>query len=272
MDFTKIDNYRDFVRQYLAKRGSNGRGEMTRLSQSLRVHPTFISQVLAGKKDFNMEQAFEITKYLKLTEMERRYFLLLIQKDRSGTVELKNYYKKEIEELRSSLSNLSNKLKDFRSLTDQDRAVFYSSYLYTAIRLYCSIGNGKDLEEICEYFLIDRKKALKILDFLCETNLVTLEKNRYKLGTTHTHLPPDSPYVIRHHMNWRVKSLERHESKSENEIAFSAPMSISKKDFMQIRERIHECIKDSIEVAKASDAEELAFLNIDWLFVKSDQK
>jgi hypothetical protein len=69
-------------------------------------------------------------------------------------------------------------------------------------------------------------------------------------------------------MNWRTKALQGHEGLSSEELAFTAPMSIAKKDFEKIREKIMTCIKDSIDVAKESEAEDLAFLNIDWMWVK----
>lgn len=268
MDFSKIISYRAFIRSYLEKRALKGRGEIGKLAQFMRVHPTFVSQVLASTKDFNMEQSFAVADYLELTKTERKFFLLLVQKDRAGTKALKNYYTAELEELKSSMLLISKRLNEHRTLSDEDRAVFYSSWLYSAIRLYCSVGSGKKLEEVCDQFHLGRRKALIYLDFLLSKDLVSLENERYQLGSLHTHLPSDSPFVVRHHMNWRTKALQRHESIVPDEIAFTAPMSISKRDFLVIREKLLACIKDSIEVAKASEAEDVAFLNIDWLWVE----
>jgi len=267
MDTRNFTNYRDFVREHLTKRSPRGRGEIRKLAEHMRVHPTFVSQVLAGTKDFNMEQTLVIAKYLDLTKVEQKYFLLLVQKDRAGTKELKDYFKTELEDMKSTLVTVSKRLKEHRSLSDEERAIFYSSWLYSGVRLYCSVGNGKSLEEICAYFGIGRKKALSILDFLLSAQLVIEEKNRYKLGTQHTHLPSDSPFIIRHHMNWRTKALQGHESLTPEELAFTAPMSLNKRDFDKIREILLSAIKESVEVAKESEAEDLAFLNIDWMWV-----
>lgn len=267
MDFTIFSNYRSFIREYLARRAPRGRGEIVKLASFMSVHPTFVSQVLAGTKEFNMEQSFAVANFLELTIIERKYFLLLVQKDRAGSKELKDYFKAELEEIKSSLLMVSKRLKEHRSLSDEDRAIFYSSWLYAGVRLYCSVGHGKNLEEICAYFRIGRKKTLGILEFLSSKELIIEERGRFKLGTQHTHLPSDSPFIIRHHMNWRTKALQGHENISPEELAFTAPMSISKKDFEKIREKILICIKESIEVAKSSEAEDLAFLNIDWMWV-----
>lgn len=268
MEFKEFSNYRTFIREYLNKRAPKGRGEIVKLAEFVRVHPTFVSKVLAGSKEFNMEQSFAVANFLELTTMERKYFLLLVQKDRAGTKELRDYYKSELEEIKKSLLMVSNRLKEHRSLSEEDRAIFYSSWLYLGVQLYCSIGSGKKLEDVCAYFSMGRQKALGILTFLNNKNLVIEEKGRYRLGTQHTHLPSDSPFIIRHHMNWRTKGLQGHESLSSEELAFTAPMSIAKKDFDVIREKVMTCIKESIDVAKASEAEEVAFLNIDWMWIK----
>ncbi|MGZ6442457.1 MAG: TIGR02147 family protein [Pseudobdellovibrionaceae bacterium] len=268
MDFENLRNYRVFVREYLKKMPSKGRGEIAKLASFVGVHPTFVSQVLTGKKEFNLEQSFSIAEYLNLTETERKYFLLLVQHERAGTQALKNYFKNEIELLKKSLLKISNRLNKHRSFSETDKAIFYSSWMYSAIRLYCSIGKGKTLEEIVKYFSINRKRALQVLEFLCEKNLCVKNDNRYLLGSQHTHVGNDSPFLIQHHMNWRSKSLRRHEAMSEEELAFTAPMSISVHDFKVIREKIMSCIKDSVEVAKDSEAEDIAFLTIDWLWAQ----
>lgn len=52
--------------------------------------------------------------------------------------------------------------------------------------------------------------------------------------------------------------------REDRELFFTAPMSISKKDFARIRERLNAFIKEAVEIAKESQAEELCCLNIDF--------
>lgn len=58
-----------------------------------------------------------------------------------------------------------------------------------------------------------------------------------------------------------INSLKNTETEEMN---FTAPMTISKKDFHIIREKIVKLIQESIEVAKASEAEDLAIMTIDF--------
>ncbi|RYZ68454.1 MAG: DUF4423 domain-containing protein, partial [Proteobacteria bacterium] len=141
---------------------------------------------------------------------------------------------------------------------------------YMAVWLSTSIRGtaGSTVEDICKKLRLGRKRALLILDFLVAKDLCIYENGFYRMGSQHVHIPNDSPFVVRHHMNWRTKALQRHDQVSEEEIAFSCPVSISKKDFLRLRERVLACIQESIEIAKLSEAEDLAFLNIDWLWVE----
>lgn len=268
MEMLNIANYRQFIRFYLVKRSLRGRGEIGKLAKFIRVHSTFVSQVLAGTKDFNIEQSYATTEYLQLNKIEKKFFLLLVLKDRASTKEVKNYFMSEIEELKSTMLSVSNHLNKHRVLSETDGAIFYSTWLYSAIRLYCSIGSGKTLEEICHQFHLGRKKALSYVDFLEKIGLIFLQDERYKLGEVHTNLSGDSPFIIKHHMNWRVKALQRQENTRVEEMAFTAPMSLSKKDFLKIREKLLASIKEVIELAKESEAEDVAFLNIDWFWIE----
>lgn len=272
MEFYQIDNYRDLVRHYFGKRSRSGRGEIAKLAQAIRVQPAFISQVLSGKKDFSMEQSFAVAQYLELSEPEREHLFLLVQKDRAGTKDLKKYLEAKIEKQSEQFLKVANRLEKHRTLSDQDKALFYSSWLHMAVWLCSSIDNGMSLEGICERVGIDRKAALVILDFLCDKELCLYQDGLYKMGTQHIHIPNDSPFVVRHHMNWRVKALQRHERVGKDEIAFTSPVSIAKKDFHAIRELILKCIQESIEIAKKSDAQDIAFLNIDWLWINNSEK
>lgn len=267
MTLIEINTYRVFVRHFLRLKNPKARGEIAKLASHLGVHPTFVSQVLAGNKDFNLEQGYAVTSYLNLSEVERNYFICLIQKDRAGTQELKDYFQDQLNAIRKSLLSTSNRLPKHRTLDDQQKAVFYSSWIYSAVRLFCSIGSGKTVEEVSEAFQIGRIKASEILNFLTETGLCILEGDRYRMGSQHTHLEATSPFVLRHHMNWRSKAMQRHENVSAKELILTAPFSISRKDFEKVREKILECVKENFEIIKSSPAEDVAFLNIDFLWL-----
>lgn len=265
MEVFSFSNYRQFVQSILKKKGQ--KGKMNRLAEAIPIHATQLSKILSGVKDFNLEQAYSVCEYFGLTSIETRYFLLLVEKERAGTHKLKKFFSAEIEKVQKESRQISSRLKEHRSLSDEKKSIFYSSWMYSAISLYCSIGKGATLEDISNFFQIDRKKALEMTDFLVVCGLCDRDQELYTMGIQHTHVAAKSPHAIRHHLNWRLRGLEKQERVQDEELVFTAPMAISSKDFLVIREKITAAIKDFIEVAKESEADHLAYLTIDWLKV-----
>lgn len=68
-------------------------GELRKLAMSLRTSSTVISQVFNGDREFTMEQALDACTYFQLDDLEKEYFLLLVQINRSGSEALQNYYR-----------------------------------------------------------------------------------------------------------------------------------------------------------------------------------
>ena len=98
---------------------------------------------------------------------------------------------------------------------------------------------------------------------LCEEAL-----GKFKLGTQHTHVERGSPFLVRHHHNWRVKALEKTESISDEELQFTGPVTLSGQDFKKIREKLVEAISSSLVTVKKSEPEDVAVLLINWFWLR----
>src|SRR5690606_26718726 len=98
-------------------------------------------------------------KYLAHTEIETDYFALMVQYERAGTTELKKYIEKKIEALRLEALKLSKRISHEKKLSDNQRSIFYSSWLYSAVHLFTSTRKqGVTLDEIATRFAIPKNK------------------------------------------------------------------------------------------------------------------
>lgn len=263
------DDYRHFISEYLGKLPKNGRGELTKMAKALGVHQTLMSLVIAGERDLSVEQGYDLAVYIGLTDLESEYFSLLIQFARAGTARYKKVIQEKLEKIKKDATQISKRVAHEKILSDQQRAVIYSSWIYSAVRLFASMEDkGKTIEQVQERFQISRQRTIDILNFLESTGLVTKENDSYKMGTARTFLEHGSPHALKHHSNWRVKSLQQADEISEKELMFTCPVSLSKKDFEQLREQMAEFIKSFLSVVKDSPAEELACLNMDFFWIK----
>jgi uncharacterized protein (TIGR02147 family) len=261
-------DYRSYLRHHLKSLPLKGRGELTRIANNLSVNTTLLSQIMSGTRELNPEQAFRLSQYLQHTPLETDYFSLLVQIERAGTNDLKEHLKKKLALLRQDALKLSSRIAHERSLTDSERAIFYSSWIYSAIHLFTSTHkNGVALEEITARFNLSRFKATEIIQFLVSTGLCTEQSGRYSLGVQSTFLAQGSPFLTRHHSNWRMKAIQKSENISEEEMMYSGQVSLSRKDFESIREQLVTSLKNILRQVEPSPAENIASLNIDWFWI-----
>ncbi|MNT19470.1 hypothetical protein D3C72_1547300 [compost metagenome] len=82
-----------------------------------------------------------------------------------------------------------------------------------------------------------------------------------------THLEKGSPFLIKHHGNWRVEAIQKSEVLTDEEMMFTANVSLNKEDFLKIRETLVKTIQDVLKTVKDSPAEDVANLNIDLFWM-----
>lgn len=263
LNLFEYTDYRAYLTDWLQQAKATKTSNLSRLAQVAEVHPTFLSHILAGTKHLSLEQATLISDHLNHTKLEQDYFIILINIDRAGNQRLKNYW----QDKKSLIENEKNKLKTrfdkHRELTSEQRAEFYSSWLYVAIWVSTSIDNGQTVNQIADRFKITREKADEVLRFLLEAGLCTEKNGVFSLSEKHVHVSNESFFVTKHHLNWRMKSIQRMDARTPEELFFTAPMAIAKKDFTLVREKVNHLIKEIVDLAKSSKAEEVVALNID---------
>lgn len=256
--------YRAFLREWIEEAKSRKASNLSRLAETLGVHSTFLSHVLSGSKNLSLEQATVLSEHLNQTKIEREYLFALLQLEKAGSHSLKKYWQERIQEIITEKNKMHRRFDKHHELTDADRAIFYSSWLYAAALLASSIDDGQSLDQIAETLNLSREKTDEIIQFLVKVGICKESKGIFTLGETHVHISNESPFVVKHHTNWRMKAVQKMDSRTNEELFFTSPMSIAKKDFDAIREKINFAVKEIIDVAKESKAEEIVCLNIDF--------
>ncbi len=262
-------DYRVYLKELLEARPRKGRGELQRIANQLRIHSTLVSQIMSGLRDFNEEQAFELCKYLELSEVESEYFQLLVKIERAGTKVYRQHLEKKMSQLKDDVQKVSKRFTKEEEFTDEQKAIFYSSWIYSAIRLYCSTAEqGKTLEEVMHQFHLPRTRALEYLNFLVSSQLCELKDNYYLMGQQRTYIDRGSIYFLKHHLNWRLKSIERSEVLTPDEKLYTVTMSLSQKDFLVIKEEISKLLNEILRISKTTEAEKLVCFNCDFFYIE----
>jgi uncharacterized protein (TIGR02147 family) len=257
-------DHRQFIKDWIAEARRAKTSNLSKLAEVIQVHPTYLSQALAGNKDLSLEQAAFLSRHFQFTKLEQEYFFVLLQLDRAGTQLLKDLLLEKKKEIEAERNKLDRRFEKHRQLSTEQRAKYYSSWIFAAVWNTTSIGGGQTLNQIAERFLVSRARAEEILSFLVAAGLCHETKGVYSPGESHVHVSNESPFVMKHHSNWRLKAMNQMDGRNSSELFFTAPAAISKKDFEVIREKLNFMIKEFVEIAKASESEELICLNIDF--------
>lgn len=267
MSVFDYDDYKLFFQDLIRSKGSAGRGEFRRISEALNVHPTMVSQILSGEKDFTLEQIVRLNKHYGFGKSESRYLIFLVEIARAGSEELKNELREMKDELQKKSLQLANRIHAGKELTDEQKAIFYSSWIYSALQIATSLERSVDFAYLCERFHLSNERTREVLEFLKQAGLVIEQDGKLKPGAKSTHLAKGSPFLIKHHANWRIKALEKSENLADQELMYSVNVSLSQEDFKKLREQMIEFIQKFLKTVHASPANDIAQFNLDFFWL-----
>lgn len=257
--------YKSYLERQIKALPSNGRGEMTRIAHALDVHTTMVTHVLKGKLQFTLEQTLKLAEHWALNELETEYLAALVQLERAGDKRSKAFCRKRVDELRSRALNLSNRLDTKNELSETDRAQFYSSWIYTYLRLLSAIDEFSTEQAMAKASGLPLSAVRIALEFLISRGLCLEQHGKIRYGPTRTYLEAASPLVTTHHLNWRRKTAERFDLLRAVDLVFTYPVAMSEKDFLIVREKLVQFIEEFKNTVTPSPSENLYCLNMDWL-------
>jgi uncharacterized protein (TIGR02147 family) len=219
---------------------------------------------LNGKKDLSLEQADRLSEILNLSEQESEYFLLLVLHERAGSQNLKRKFKKRIQDAQEKSKNISSRLKVQNVLSEETKAKFYSSWLYSGVRNLTALPEMISADAIATKLDLPRELVQSIIEFLLEQGLCIQTEKGLSFGPSRTHVAADSPWVSQHHRNWRDRSIQKMLLKRSEDLYFTFPMSLSEKDAEKIRKLIPTWIEAVHAIVGPSASECVRCLNIDF--------
>jgi uncharacterized protein (TIGR02147 family) len=258
----EYDDYKQFVNSWIQNQERGGYGQYARFADVLSTTSVAISQIFKSDRELNLEQALKLADYLHLTDLEKRYFILLVERARAGTPDLTEFFSKQILEIRRQSLSIKN-IISHQELNDGDKELFYSSWQYIAIWLAADLPDSS-LQKISQRLNLPDDRVREIVGFLLERGLLKRHGKGFKLGKNVVHIPADSPLVLKHHFNWRMKGLESIGPDMGDKINYSAPMALSAEVAQEIQGELLRLIKKATKKVADSSSEKLYCLNIDW--------
>jgi len=260
------NNYKSYLLDRIRSEPKAGRGARLRLANAIGCQIAYISHVLGGDRHFSVDQAEAITRHLALDKDEREFFIWLVEKERAGTKGAQEFFKNLLDQKREQYLQLKKRvdISISHDLSDNAKAVYYSDALYSAIHMAITIRGLQTPTALTNRFDIDLERVGEIINFLKMYGLIQEDRGRLLPTTKYLFLDRSSPFIVQHHVNWRLQSMKSIARKKKNETHLSMTVTMSEKDAQAIRRRIAEFIEETSKVIKESPEEKLMALNIDF--------
>lgn len=259
-----FSDYRDFLSSWIDSHGTQKHGLKSKLAKQIGISSTLMSLILKGNKSLMPEQALPLCEQIGLNDLESDFFLLLVDYDRAGTQHLKNRIKKNLNKILHQAKQVSSRLKKDTELTEEKKAIFYSSWIFSAIRNLTAIDGYQTPQALSARLNLPITLVTESLDFLCENGLCVKKDSGYSFGPAVTFVPRDSHFVNQHHRNWREKSQQAMNLRSTNDLFITTPMTLSFSDVNKVQSVLLTAYENIMKIVKPSPSEQSYCLNVDW--------
>ena len=261
----QYNDYKSYIKDALSR---SGHGSRIKLAEALNCQSAYISQVLNQAAQLSNEQAIEASVFFNLDREEQDFFLNLVQLARAGTKKLSTFYEDKIKQVRERRALLSNRISGTDVLDDLTQARYYSRWYYAAIQVLVTVPSYRYKESIAKYLGLPLAVVNEAIEFLTETALIISTPQGYASGKTRVFLKGDSPLIVQHHENWRLKAIQSITLGSKDNVHFSSVYSLSKKDFIGLKEKFLGHLQEAREIVRPSAEEEVCVLNLDLFSLK----
>jgi uncharacterized protein (TIGR02147 family) len=257
-------NYREYLHFWIDSQGAKAHGARGRMAKALAVSSTLISLILKGEKSLTPDQASDLTDHLVLTDLEAEYFQVLVDLDRAASVRYREKLEKRRARLEQQSRKIANRIPTFKELSDEQKAIFYSSWIFSGIRNLTATSAGSDVRALSERLGLEIQVVIRAVQFLLQHGLCREENGRLTYGPAALHVSKESPFVNKHHQNWRLQAIHNMEKQKAGDLFFTSPMSLSHAAAEEVGKLLPTMIQNVLKITGPSDSERVACLNIDW--------
>lgn len=258
-------SYKKYL-EYILELNKDKHGYQSRLAKAAGCLPSYFSQVINSTNHLNHDHLYNLGKYFNFSDHETFYLFDLLNYERSGTDDLKKYYKKKIDDLQKKNRNLGERFKDKKVQTLEEQSIYFSHWMMGAIYALCMLKGKKNIQTIAAKLDCTTNDVIQYISKLEKIGLIHKEGDEYVSGVINIHLGEESPFLPQFHRNWREKAIEDAIKNSEG-THYTSLYMMSEEATKNLRVKIVEWIEESRKFAATSNPENITCFNIDFFKV-----
>jgi hypothetical protein len=263
MQIFEFDSHFAYLQERLRGKGEH-RGIKTRFARELQIQPSYLSQVLRRHFALSLEQADLANRFFHHSPEEAEFFFLLVSHDRAGSVSLKKHFRQQMKRILDLRLQTVERLGRRAEVSDEAKGVFYSSWLYPAVHVSCTIPRLRTREAIATELRVPEETVGKVLDFLEANGIVERKSGEFLPTKNWIRLEQGSPHYVKLHANWRLKAIQNLETQTDRDLHFSGIYSMDARTAARIKDRFLEFLKEQQKEIEPAKEEELFVIGIDF--------
>lgn len=260
-----LKQYREIIELLLNKKS----GARLRLSQHIGCQAAYLSRVMGHKADLSQDQILLVADFFKLDTDQTEYLVYTLLENRGGNAKSKKFFREKAQQIAERGLQLNKQLRAESKLSTEFEAAYYSSWIYSA--LHISLLNPKfDIKNFSEQNGLRWPDVLSALNKLEQIGLIMKKQNRWQVVHTNTHLGANSPWLSRHHINWRMKISEKMTREDLNGLHYTSIASCSKADRERVNQVLIEALQKCRDIIKKSSDEVSFYYGCDLFELTSE--
>lgn len=261
------NDYKDYLRHIL-KSGEGARGTQSALAKAIGCQSSYLYQILRGKAELTEDQSFKTTVFLKYSELEREYFLSLVQHSKAASPELRDFLKTRLKKLVENYQELHHRSDASQPARDNEFWEYYfSSILPSTIHILTSSSNYQTINAIGKKLVIDENLVLFHLKKMSAFQLVEFSAGKWIFQSPSIHFSKDSKFNYSLQIARRLEALNLLNRKGieKDNLHFSTLFTLDAETLSQLRTMITNFVESAQTKIHQGGSDEPFVLNIDLL-------
>jgi uncharacterized protein (TIGR02147 family) len=251
------------------------RGHLALMAKAAGCQAAYLSQVLRGKANLTTEHIHRLCGFWKLNETETDYVLFLHHAARAGNADLQAFYLRKAQRIREEHGTLAKAVgaASAPAFSEEDRTLYYSSWLYAAIHMLVSIPHFQTAASISQRLGLPLQRVDDVLSDLCRMGLVTANGKSFRVVQNNLHIDQRHPLHKTNHINWRSHCSQNIQNNAEGtasrpqmgtlDLHYTAVHTLSRNDVSKIRDILLDAIRLTRDVVGPSPEEDAVVVLID---------
>lgn len=238
------------------------------LALSMNVHKPYLSKVLNQKGNFTSDQLFKCCQYLKLSETEKNYFLMLYEENTSSLPDRKNALNDGLDKLRRKvLKSSSIYNEDDSAASSLQMTNYFIDPYYPLIHMFLLVKKFRENTElIADRLGLSKEKLGEYVESLHNLNIIEKRGKEITVQKEFVRLPENSHMITAFRSLSKIKSLEKiNQTSIDNYLSMHVFFTADELGRNKIQKLFLEFLEEAKKIADKSKSEEVLQLNFDLL-------